>query len=102
MARWPPDARGRLMAAAYELYEERGYDATTIADIAAHAGLSKRSYFHHFPDKREVLFQRTEDFLATITGAIAAAPATDRAEGGRAGRSGRSRSRRAASPHRPW
>jgi len=56
MARWEPDARGRLQQAALELYAQRGYDATTAAEIATRAGLTERTFFRHFPDKREVLF----------------------------------------------
>lgn len=56
MARWAPDAAGRLQAAALELYAERGFDQTTVADIAALAGVTQRTYFRHFTDKREVLF----------------------------------------------
>jgi AcrR family transcriptional regulator len=56
MARWAPDAAGRLQAAALELYAERGFDQTTVADIATLAGVTQRTYFRHFTDKREVLF----------------------------------------------
>lgn len=48
--------RKLLQAAALDLYRERGYDATTTADIAARAGVNHRTFFRHFPDKREVLF----------------------------------------------
>ena len=56
MGRWAPDARGRLERAAMELYAERGFDTTTVADIAERAGLTERTFFRHFSDKREVLF----------------------------------------------
>ena len=56
MGRWEPDARGRLEQAALELYLERGFDQTTVAEIASHAGLTERTFFRHFADKREVLF----------------------------------------------
>jgi AcrR family transcriptional regulator len=56
MSRWEPNARGRLLEAAMELYRERGFDATTVAEIAARAGLTERTFFRHFADKREVLF----------------------------------------------
>jgi len=56
MGRWQPDAPGRLRRAAMELYRERGYDRTTVAEIAARAGLTERTFFRHFADKREVLF----------------------------------------------
>ncbi|MFC7304210.1 TetR family transcriptional regulator [Streptomyces monticola] len=56
MARWEPNARGRLEQAALELYSERGFDATTVKEIAQRAGLTERTFFRHFADKREVLF----------------------------------------------
>lgn len=56
VSRWKPDAQERLFGAALELFAERGYDATTVADIAERAGLTKRTFFRYFPDKREVLF----------------------------------------------
>ena len=56
VSRWSPDARGRLEKAAYELFLERGYDEATVADIAERAGLTERTFFRHFTDKREVLF----------------------------------------------
>jgi len=67
MARWAPDAAGRLQAAALELYADRGFDQTTVADIAALAGVTQRTYFRHFADKREVLFSGQDllqEFLA--------------------------------------
>src|SRR3954469_13192020 len=75
MSRWEPNARGRLEEAALDLYTERGFDETTVAEIAQRAGLTERTFFRHFADKREVLFygaETMEDHLAT---AIAAAPA---------------------------
>jgi len=56
MARWEPNARARLEEAALELYRERGFDDTSVADIAARAGLTERTFFRYFADKREVLF----------------------------------------------
>src|SRR6202051_306160 len=56
MGRWEPNARGRLEQAALELYSERGYDQTTVAEIAKRAGLTERTFFRYFADKREVLF----------------------------------------------
>ncbi|MBM0275628.1 TetR family transcriptional regulator [Micromonospora tarensis] len=66
MARWQPDARGRLEAAAFELFRERGFEQTTVADIAARAGLDKRTFYRLFGDKREALFSgsgRLEELL---------------------------------------
>ncbi|MEU7484784.1 TetR family transcriptional regulator [Streptomyces sp. NPDC042319] len=59
MGRWEPNARGRLEQAALELYGERGYDTTTVKEIAERAGLTERTFFRHFADKREVLFGGT-------------------------------------------
>jgi AcrR family transcriptional regulator len=56
MTRWQPDGRGRLEQAALELYGERGFEHTTVAEIAARAGLTERTFFRHYADKREVLF----------------------------------------------
>ncbi|RKE18020.1 TetR/AcrR family transcriptional regulator [Streptomyces sp. TLI_171] len=73
MARWDPDARGRLERAALELFVRQGYDRTTVAEIAERAGLAKSTFFRHFADKREVL--SGGDALARLlTDAIAAAP----------------------------
>lgn len=57
MGRWEPDARGRLLRAALDLFSEQGYDATTAAAIAERAGLTKTTLFRQFADKREILFQ---------------------------------------------
>ncbi|WP_030240434.1 TetR/AcrR family transcriptional regulator [Streptomyces sp. NRRL S-350] len=56
MARWQPDAPGRLATAALDLFEEHGYENTTVIEIAERAGLTKSTFFRYFPDKREVLF----------------------------------------------
>jgi len=75
MSRWEPNARGRLEQAAAELFAERGYDQTTVADIAERAGLTERTFFRHFTDKREVLFSGQEQFQGMFVRAVAAAPA---------------------------
>ena len=75
MPRWEPDAPERLTQAALELFIEQGYDDTTVAQIAERAGLTKSSFFRHFPDKREVLFAGQDAFLRLPADAIAAAPA---------------------------
>jgi AcrR family transcriptional regulator len=75
MSRWEPNARGRLEAAAAELFAERGFGQTTVADIAARAGLTERTFFRHFADKREVLFSGQEQFTDAVVSAVAAAPA---------------------------
>lgn len=56
MSRWSPDARERLEAAALDLFEEQGFAATTVPQIAERAGLTTRTFFRHFADKREVIY----------------------------------------------
>jgi AcrR family transcriptional regulator len=73
MARWKPDAAGRLMKAAITLFAEQGYDETTVAEIAASAGLAKRTFFRYFSDKREVLFSGYQDLERLWLDAVAAA-----------------------------
>ncbi|MGB3485317.1 MAG: TetR family transcriptional regulator [Mycobacterium sp.] len=75
MGRWEPDAQGRLERAALELYYERGFDQTTVAEIAERAGLTERTFFRHFTDKREVLFRGSE-LMHIIATALDAAPTT--------------------------
>jgi AcrR family transcriptional regulator len=76
MARWKPDAPGRLQQAAFELYAERGYEETTVAEIAARAGLAERTFFRHFSDKREVLFSGSAELRRLIVDAVDAAPSS--------------------------
>ena len=76
MGRWEPDARGRLEQAAMELFEERGYARTTVEDIAARAGLTERTFFRYFTDKREVLFSGAAALEALMVETIGAAPAS--------------------------
>jgi AcrR family transcriptional regulator len=76
MARWQPNAKGRLGEAAMELYAERGYEQTTVGEIAERAGLTARTFFRHFADKREVLFAGSEALGPAIQAAVAAAPPT--------------------------
>jgi AcrR family transcriptional regulator len=74
MARWEPDARGRLEQAALALYGERGFENTTVAEIAKRAGVTERTFFRHFADKREVLFGGGAGLQELIVGAVAKAP----------------------------
>jgi len=76
MGRWEPNARGRLEEAAMALFHERGYTGTTVEDIAARAGLTERTFFRYFADKREVLFSGSAGLEALIVEAIEAAPAS--------------------------
>ncbi len=74
MARWEPDARGRLEQAALALYAERGYEDTTVAEIAERAGLTERTFFRHFEDKREVLFSGASTLEERLMAPVANAP----------------------------
>lgn len=76
MGRWEPNARGRLEQAALELYVERGFEQTTVAEIAQRAGLTERTFFRHFADKREVLFQGAASLQELLVNAVAGTPAS--------------------------
>ena len=74
MARWEPDSRGRLEEAALALYGERGFENTTVAEIAERAGLTERTFFRHFADKREVLFGGAAMLEELLVSSVASAP----------------------------
>ncbi len=74
MGRWQPGATDRLVRAAIELFAERGYEEATVAEIAARAGVTERTFFRHFSDKREVLFAGGQALQDVIVAAAAAAP----------------------------
>jgi AcrR family transcriptional regulator len=78
MGRWEPDARGRLERAALELYRERGFegfDSITVAEIAERAGLTERTFFRHYADKREILFSGASELQQLLVSAVEEAPA---------------------------
>lgn len=75
MPRWEPDARERLVSAALHLFTEQGFDETTVAEIAARAGLTRSTFFRYFPDKRDVLAAGQETLSRLFAEGIAAAPA---------------------------
>jgi AcrR family transcriptional regulator len=77
MGRWEPDSRGRLQEAALALFGERGFDQTTAAEIAARAGLTERTFFRHFADKREVLFGGATLLEERILAGVVGAPPAD-------------------------
>lgn len=78
MTRWEPGARDRLVLAAVDLFTEQGYDATTVAQIAERAGVTKSTFFRHFPDKRELLVAGQEALSRLLAEGIAEAPAAAR------------------------
>jgi AcrR family transcriptional regulator len=75
VGRWEPNARGRLQQAAVELYVERGFEQTTVAEIAERAGLTERTFFRHFADKREVLFSGAAELQVLLVNAVLEASA---------------------------
>ena len=76
MARWEPGARERMVLAAVDLFTEQGYDATTVAQIAERAGVTKSTFFRHFPDKRELLVAGQEALSRLLAEGITEAPPT--------------------------
>lgn len=74
MGRWEPGATQRLVVAAVDLFTEQGYDATTVAQIAERAGVTRSTFFRHFADKREVLVAGQEAMSALLAEGISAAP----------------------------
>ncbi|MEV0094980.1 TetR family transcriptional regulator [Streptomyces sp. NPDC050738] len=74
MGRWEPNARGRLEQAALELYSEQGFEETTVKEIAQRAGLTERTFFRHFTDKREVLFPHSNPLQEFIVTGLVGAP----------------------------
>jgi AcrR family transcriptional regulator len=76
MARWEPGTAGRLQEAALALFIESGFNDVTVADIAAEAEVSERTFFRYFATKEEVLFGESDLLLAEIITAIRQAPAT--------------------------
>jgi AcrR family transcriptional regulator len=74
MGRWEPNARGRLEQAALALYRERGFEQVTVAEIAGRAGLTERTFFRHYADKREVLFGGSSALQELLVRAVTEAP----------------------------
>jgi AcrR family transcriptional regulator len=74
MGRWEPNARGRLEQAAMELFAERGFERTAVAEIAERAGLTERTFFRYFADKREVLFGGSPALRDLLVESVEAAP----------------------------
>jgi len=72
--RWEPDARDRLIRSALDLFAEQGYDSTTVAQIVERAGLTRSTFFRHFPDKRDVLLAGQHTLSRLFEQGIAAAP----------------------------
>jgi AcrR family transcriptional regulator len=76
VARWESNAHDRLQQAALDLYGERGFEQTTVAEIARRAGLTERTFFRYFADKPEVLFSGSSALQEDVVRRVADAPAT--------------------------
>jgi AcrR family transcriptional regulator len=76
MDRWEPDAKSRLERAALELYGDGGFEQTTVAEIAKRAGLTERTFFRYFSDKREVLFAGADRLKSLLVDEVTEAPAS--------------------------
>ncbi len=76
MSRWAPDAKDRLQRVAIELYADQGFEKTTVAEIASGAGLTERTFFRYFADKREVLFAGAREFQSLLVDAVNDAAST--------------------------
>lgn len=74
MGRWQPGTRERLERAALDLFLEQGFTETTVPQITARAGLTTRTFFRHFADKREVLFSGEESVPDRIAHLMTEAP----------------------------
>jgi AcrR family transcriptional regulator len=75
MTRWEPGTRERLQKAALELFASRGFERTTAMEIAQSVGLTERTFFRHFSDKREVLFYGQDMFVGAFLTGVDSAPA---------------------------
>jgi AcrR family transcriptional regulator len=76
MSRWEPNAKGRLERAALELFANGGFEQTTVAEIAERAGLTERTFFRYFGDKREVLFSGADRLQMLLIDEVASAPSS--------------------------
>lgn len=76
MARWQSGARERLAAAALELFTSQGFERTTVAEIAAEAGLTERTFFRYYADKPEVLFAGQDEFEGLFLAGLEASSST--------------------------
>jgi AcrR family transcriptional regulator len=74
VGRWAPGARGRLQAAAFELYATNGFEQTTVAEIADRAGVTERTFYRYFSDKREAFFDGSEELQCVLVAAVEACP----------------------------
>jgi len=68
------NTRQALVEAAWALFRDKGYDATTIEEIADAAGVAKRTYFRYFPTKEAIVFHRSAERIALLESLLSAGP----------------------------
>ena len=73
--RRPSTSRVEVARAALELFSRQGYDETTVSDIAAAVGVSRRTFFRYYDSKREVVWGEFDAELVRLTAELQAAPA---------------------------
>jgi AcrR family transcriptional regulator len=66
--------RAELFNAAWQLFGQRGYEATTVAEIAAAAGVSRRTFFRYYASKEDVLVETSDEFAEQMLAAMAERP----------------------------
>ncbi len=74
MPRWKPGSRERLQAAALDLFSEQGFENTTVSEITGRVGVTTRTFFRHFADKRDVLFAGADEFQQLLVDGTVRAP----------------------------
>ncbi|MET0819877.1 MAG: TetR family transcriptional regulator [Aeromicrobium sp.] len=74
----PASARDRLVAAAFDLFDVRGFDETTVDDIARAAGVGRTTFFRYFGSKEAVIFPEHDELLARIAARLDAGDADSR------------------------
>lgn len=68
-----PTTRDRITRAAFQLFQTRGYSGTSVEDIAASAGVSRSTYFRHFPTKEDVVFPDHEALVPRVEARLSTA-----------------------------
>jgi AcrR family transcriptional regulator len=74
MPRWEHGSEDRLKTAALELFEQQGFEKTSVIEIAKRAHVATRTFFRYFPDKREVLFAQADPLQAALIEGVRHAP----------------------------
>jgi TetR/AcrR family transcriptional repressor of nem operon len=70
----PHESKAKLLDAALQVIRAKGYSATTVDDVCETAGLTKRSFFHHFKSKQDLALEATAHFSSRADKLFATAP----------------------------